>query len=60
MKFPFRCSSCHELNPIEYKADDYYRFECHRCNQTERGPHNDREIRASLRLRVLGVPGWIL
>ncbi len=33
MKFPFRCSSCHELNPIEYKADDHYRFECHRCNQ---------------------------
>jgi phage FluMu protein Com len=33
MKFPFRCPSCGALNPIEYKADDHYKFECHRCNQ---------------------------
>ena len=34
MKFTFFCQSCAALNPVEYKADNHYKFECTRCGQT--------------------------
>jgi hypothetical protein len=34
MKFPFFYHSRAALNPVEYKADNHYKFECNRCGQT--------------------------
>src|SRR5215204_7577291 len=34
MKFPFRCQACNALNPVEYRDDNHYRFNCDRCEQT--------------------------